>query len=193
MGNAVSSTHHERRSVPKKMQKNPEFRGAGCLFTNGDVVLAGYQTKRGDIIISGLGGNREEGESYLETALRETVEELFDIKEVPSTLIEDLKGALKPLSVKGKEVEGWGIYVTVVYTFEHLHTLLKYAKRAHIKTRVYETFPTTVSDLLLQRKASKGSSPPEIGYLTIIPIDSDYAGAPIKPEFLEDMETLYRK
>ena len=100
---------------------------------------------------------------------------------------------MKPLSVKGKEVDGWGIYVTVVYTFEHLQTLLKYAKKAHIKSRVYETFPTTVSDLLLQRRESKGSSPPEIEYLTIIPIESDYAGAPIKPEFLEDMETLYKK
>ncbi len=189
MGNTVSSSQRKSRRRSSKA----EFRGAGCMFTNGNVVLAGYQTKKGDITISGLGGNREEGESYIETALRETVEELFDIKEVPSKLLEDLKGALKPLSIKGKEVDGWGIYVTVVYTFEHLLTLLKYAKKARIKSSVYETFPTTVSDLLLQRRTSKGSSPPEIEYLTIIPIESDYAGAPIKPEFLEDMEALYKK
>ena len=179
-------------SAPRRKSK-PEFRGAGCVFTNGDTILAGYQKKKGDIVISGLGGSREEGESYMDTALRETIEELFDVKEVPPKCIETLKKVLKPISVRGKEVEDWGMYITVVYTFEQLETLLKYVEKARIKSPLYDTFPKTVSDLLLERNGDKGSSPAEIAYLTIIPSDSDYAKSPIQPEFLDDMRAIHKK
>jgi hypothetical protein len=153
-------------------------------------MLAGYQKKRGEIIMSGLGGSREEDESYMDTALRETVEELFHVKEVPPKCIDTLKKVLKPVSVRGKEVEGWGTYITVVYTFEQLQTLLKYAEKAHIKSPLYERFPKTVSDLLLERDATRGSSSPEIEYLTIIPTDIKYLHSPVKPEFVDDFSKI---
>ena len=192
MGNAESSPRRERRPSFKKGKEQPDFRGAGCLFTNGQTMLAGYQKKRGEIIISGLGGSREGEESYMDTALRETVEELFHVKEVPPKLRKALKKALKPKSVRGKEVEGWGVYVTVIFTFEDLETLLKYAEKVSLKSPIYETFPKTVSDLLFERNADRGSSAPEIEYLTIIPVDTDYADAPIHPEVLEDMKAIHR-
>jgi hypothetical protein len=184
MGNTESSPHRKSKA---------EFRGAGCVFTNGHTVLAGYQKKKGDIIISGLGGSREEGESYMDTALRETIEELFHVKEVPPKCIETLKKVLKPVRIRGKEVEDWGMYITVIYTFEQLETLLKYAEKANIKGPLYDTFPKTVSDLLLKRRANRGSSPPEIVYLTIIPSDSEYLNSPIQPEFLEDIAAIHKK
>ena len=192
MGNTESSPHPRRRPS-FKTRDGPEFRGAGCLFTNGEVILAGYQKKRGDIVITGLGGKREEDESYIDTALRETIEELFHVKKVPPKLIDTLKSHMKPTSVRGKEVPGWGIYVMVIYTFEDLKILLKYTERASIRTSLYNTFPKTVSDLLLERGLDRPSSPPEIAYLSIIPLDPDYANAPIQPEFLEDMEAIHRK
>jgi hypothetical protein len=193
MGNTESSPPKQKRRPSFKKRDGPDFRGAGCLFTNGEVILAGYQKKRGDIVITGLGGKREEEESYVDTALRETVEELFHVKEVPPKLIEALKTHMKPVSIRGKEVPGWGVYVMVIYTFEDLKTLLKYAERASIRTKLYDTFPKTVSDLLLERGTGPNSSPPEIAYLSIIPLDPDYANAPIQPEFLEDMEAIHRK
>lgn len=192
MGNAESSPRRERRPSFKKGKERPEFRGAGCLFTNGLTMLAGYQKKRGEIIMSGLGGSREEDESYMDTALRETVEELFHVKEVPPKLRKALKKVLKPKSVRGKEVEGWGVYITVIFTFEDLETLLKYAERVSLKTPIYDTFPKTVSELLFERNPHRGSSPPEIEYLTIIPVDTDYADVPVQPELLEDMKGIYR-
>lgn len=189
MGNTESSPRHQRRAS-KREQLSDSFRGAGCLFTNGKTVLAGYQRKRGDIIISGLGGSRQEHETFIETALRETIEELFDIKEVPSKLLEGLKDKLRPASIKGKEVPDWGIYVQLVYTFEDLQVILKYVERAAIKSPLYESFPRTISDLLLKRNPHRRSSSPEIEYLTIIPVDTAYMDAPIKPEFIEDCRNL---
>jgi hypothetical protein len=154
------------------------------------MVLAGYQRKRGDVIISGLGGSRRDDETFIETALRETLEELFDIKEVPPKLLEDLKGKIRPASIKGKEVPDWGIYVQLIYTFEDLQVILKYVERAAIKTHLYESFPRTISDLLLKRNPRTRSSSPEIEYLTIIPAAADYVGAEFQPEFLEDLNNL---
>jgi hypothetical protein len=184
--------HRERRASFKKGEERPSFRGAGCLFTNGLTILSGYQKKKGKNIISGLGGSREENESYMDTAFRETIEELFHVNEVPSKLLDTLKRVLKPKSVIGKDVEGWGIYVTVIFTFEDLETLLKYAERVSLKTPIYDTFPNTLSDLLLERNPRQGSHVPEIEYLTIIPLDIKYADALVQPELIEDMKAIYK-
>jgi hypothetical protein len=41
--------------------------------------------------VSGLGGKREEGEEFWTTALRETVEELFELSTVPPGWIEQIQ------------------------------------------------------------------------------------------------------
>ena len=57
------------------------FRAAGSVFTDSKIILAGYQPRKKKPFISGIGGKREEGESYMDTAIRETVEELFEFKD----------------------------------------------------------------------------------------------------------------
>ena len=52
------------------------------MFTDGIRVLAGRQNKSGKI--GGFGGKSHGGESRTETALRETIEELFGILDVPA-------------------------------------------------------------------------------------------------------------
>jgi hypothetical protein len=47
-----------------------------------------------------------------------------------------------------------------------------------------------VSDLLLERDATRGSSSPEIEYLTIIPTDIKYIHSPVKPEFVDDFSKI---
>jgi len=167
-----------------------EFRGAGCMFTNGRTVLGAYQSKRGTITISGLGGNRNKCETFMETALRETVEELLDVKDVPLTLLRTLEASMKPKSIRGKYVDGWGIYVVVIYTFEDLLKMLKCADNAVIQSPLYRTFPRTISSLLLDRNPA-ASPHTEITHLSILPAGRPYATASIHPDLLEDMAALY--
>lgn len=66
------------------------FKAAGVAFTNGRHVLAGYQPHKKHPSISGIGGSREHGESYMQTALRECVEELFEPPTIPKGLLPKL-------------------------------------------------------------------------------------------------------
>jgi 8-oxo-dGTP pyrophosphatase MutT (NUDIX family) len=51
--------------------------GAGCIFTDGNLILAGYQPK--GPYISGIGGSSFDGEEPIVTAMREVMEELLGI------------------------------------------------------------------------------------------------------------------
>jgi hypothetical protein len=166
-----------------------EFRGAGCMFTNGRTVLGAYQSKRGIITISGLGGNRNECETFMVTALRETLEELLDVQEVPPGLIQRLEKELRPTSIRGKYVDGWGIYVVVIYTFEDLLKILKRAEEASVKSPLYTKFPRTLSTLLLDRDPAMNPNT-EITYLTILPVGTPYSHTPIHQDLVEDMDSL---
>jgi hypothetical protein len=55
---------------------------AGIVFTNGTHILAGYQPRKKNPHISGLGGSKQKDESYMQTAWRETLEELFELKDI---------------------------------------------------------------------------------------------------------------
>jgi len=161
------------------------------MFTNGRVVLGAYQSKRGTISISGIGGSRDGDETFIETALRETVEELFDVKDVPKRLLNTLEKSLRPTSIRGKDVGGWGLYVLVIYTFEDLETILKCAASS-LNTPLYAKFPRTVSALLLDRNPAK-SPHTEITYLTLIPVGEQYATTKIHPDLIEDMAHSSKK
>jgi hypothetical protein len=66
-----------------------DYIAAGCIFTNQTHVLAALQTKRGVEKISGLGGMKKTGESCERTALRETLEELFELPKDESEVNDD--------------------------------------------------------------------------------------------------------
>ena len=61
---------------------------AGIMFTDGKLVLAGYNSKH--LFISGIGGKIKENETPILTAVRETVEELFELEEIPGRLLDRL-------------------------------------------------------------------------------------------------------
>jgi len=129
-------------------------------------------------------------ETFMETALRETVEELLDIKGIPKGVLRSLERALRPTSIRGKYVDGWGLYIVVIYTFEDLLKILKCADKAAIQSPLYRTFPRTISNLLLDRNPA-ASPHTEITHLSILPAGQPYTTASIHPDLLEDMAALY--
>lgn len=131
--------------------------GAGCMFTDGIRVLAGYQTKTGKI--GGFGGKSHPGESHIDTARRETIEELFGILDVPAELIAKL-----PISQSTIE---YPEYTCFVYNFEDLQTFIRRAGR-YMNSPIYAVFPATVWELIQKRMVSDSV---EVGELYLMPVE----------------------
>lgn len=162
------------------LQKYPEYTAAGCLFVAGSVALAGVQKQflvgvgKRNPVLSGLGGRREPNDiDWLHTALRETVEELFNVKDISVTLLNRLRHALPVRSA----VETGG-YVMIQYSFEDLVILLTCC--ASLVSPLYKVQPRTVQDLIVKRCVGSG----EIGSLALVP---RLTGVTLDPHFEEDL------
>lgn len=126
-----------------------KVKAAGCMFVDASQILVGLHTphKRSEVRVCGLGGKTEPGESWYTTAIRETVEELFHISTVPTSLIDAL-ACIHPIRVIYQESEG---YVCIVYNLGDLPRFLKICRR-FLHSPLYNSFPRTVEDLLRRRK-----------------------------------------
>lgn len=164
--------------VPSSIPELGEFTAAGTVFTNGNTVLAGYQKEDRTPSINGIGGHRVGTETYMQTAIRETVEELFAIRDVPGSLIETLVRSLKPARAHKS-----GSYVMVVYTFADLEALMKIVEKSIKRSPLYSTFPKTVSSLIFDRNPDV-TPRPEIIHLCILPV---VKGCFIDSQLLDDM------
>lgn len=154
--------------------------GAGCIFTNGNHVLAGLQKKKGEFIISGIGGTRESDETFDVNAIRETVEELFDISNVDATLIKKICDTLHP---KDRFLHGG--YGVLVYDFDQLVTMLRIVKdHATDASPVYRTFPSTIDELILKRVSREDS---EINTLYLLPVIENVR---MDDYFLQDIDRV---
>jgi hypothetical protein len=131
--------------------------------------------------VSGIGGKREGAETYMETAIRETVEELFGVSQVPLALIHRIITTVKAISVKQM-----GPYVMVVYNFNDLEKVLEIVGRYLKKCPLYNKIPKRLMPLILERKIPV-TPRPELFYLAILPIVKN---ASVDVEFLEDIETI---
>jgi hypothetical protein len=161
----------------------PEYKASGCLFAEGSVVLAGVQKQflvannQRKPVLSGLGGRREDGDvDWIHTAFRETVEELFHLKDVSVALINRLRIAL-PLR---HSVENNG-YVLLQYSFDDLTVLLTLCKS--LSSPLYAVQPRTVQDLLVKRRIMSC----EIGSLALVP---RLQGVTLDPHFDEDLARI---
>jgi len=130
------------------------------MFTDGIRVLGGLQIKTGKI--GGFGGKCLPGESRSETALRETIEELFGVVHVPSELIAKL-----PASQNFIE---YPEYTCFVYNFDDLQTFIRRAGRYIQSSPMYAVFPLTVWELLQNRIFPESA---EVGELYLIPTDGE--------------------
>ena len=160
------------------------FTGAGCLFCNDQYVLGGYQPRKQKPMISGLGGKKEDGEEVYTTALRETIEELFELETVPLEWIESIQQEL------GSRVQvPNGEYISIVYSFEDLHRILQILQTKGAQSPLYEEFPTNLLSLLFNRKQLDW--PPEISHLVLLPRVSHPKDCPfVSPYFLKDIRLL---
>ena len=156
---------------------------AGVLFTNGTHVLGGYQPKKESPCISGIGGKRElRDTSFLYTGLREFLEEIFAIEPNPS-YIELIQEHVTPLRI----VELGG-YINIVYSFTDLDTILVLLSKNGATSRLYDTFPLTLIDLIFTRKITDEQ---EITSLAILPRVSTHGDGPfVGREFIKDMRYI---
>jgi hypothetical protein len=157
----------------------PSYTGAGILFTEGPVAIAGVQKhyKSSETVLSGFGGRRESSDQdWVHTAFRETVEELYNTTNVPMKLIHALRRQIvslkPPLYTSG--------YVVIQLDFTDLRSFLKICRK-FLLCEIYKQMPTTLDDLILKRCPSSSS---EIGALALIPVAKTIT---IDPDFLNDL------
>ena len=164
---------------------DPEkFKAAGVAFTNGVHVLAGYQPHKKHPSISGIGGSREPGESYMQTALRECVEELFEPTSVPKRLLPKLA------QIAPQKVTQSGSYINAIYSFDDLQAMLAIMKRAGLRSPMYVTFPKNLTELIMNRVATSAISSDkaaEISHLALLPVVAQAADTLMDPYFVADM------
>ena len=161
------------------------YKAAGIVFTNGSHVLGGYQPFKKKPFVSGIGGMRREGETYLDTAIRETLEELFEFEEIPDSLNKHLVSTLS-----SKKIILTQSYVSVICSFVDLQDLLNTLNWFDLHSNVYTDMPNNLTELLFNRKTSK-EKPHEISHLCLLPIvDHNLKNPYMDTYFLEDISKL---
>jgi len=145
---------------------------AGCLFTDGEHVLAGLQKGR----LNGFGGKSEEGEPVYITAWRETLEELFGF--CSDTLLYEIVTFIRYTTVMEDPH-----YTCYVYTFTDLEKVLSIIRKYHMPSPFYRRFPRNVSELIFLRRATCC----EVQALALLPLHSDVR---VAPEFQSDICAL---
>lgn len=139
-----------------------DFDAAGVAFITNTHILTGYQPHKSQPSITGIGGKREQGESYIQTALREAVEEIFHVSYIDHRLLVKLTHTCKPLTTIVQNS-----YVIVVYDFETLNSFLKIIKSYDIDTPLYDKFPLNWSDLIFNRRVHPNA---EVSHLALLPL-----------------------
>lgn len=163
------------------------FKSAGCLFTNDNYVLAGYQARKQKPFLSGLGGKRQGEETSFVTALREAIEELFELQTVSLEWIEEIYQSIPPLTVFQN-----GEYVILHYSFQNLEDMLYILSNKNISSPLYTVFPLTLQQLLFDRK--KIHPPAEISHLALLPLlDHSFDTPLVSSHFLKDLRILLEK
>jgi hypothetical protein len=141
---------------------NESYKAAGTVFTDGRVFLAGHQPHKRIPMISGIGGKREDGEKPMYTAVRETLEELFEFKNIPKAFIEEVIECVHP-----KRILKNGSYILIEYNFDDLVEILHLVKRGRMSSPLYKKIPDSLINLILTRIVDNNS---EITHLALLPL-----------------------
>jgi len=172
----------KKKSILSKVNINTHinYTSAGSLYTNNKLVLCGYQQNKQNSTISGFGGKKETtDESYIETAIRETLEELFNI--VPNKEIIHLINA----NINHNKLIIQDNYYMLVYSFDDLELMLNLLNKNQITSKLYDSFPVTLSDLILNRKINNES---EISHICLLPLKQNIT---INNEFIKDINHFF--
>jgi hypothetical protein len=169
---------------PIQVPRYDIFMGAGCVFTDGKHILGGYQPHKAKPCISGIGGHAEGGESYLQTAYRETIEEIFHVSTVPKALVDTLIRTMTPRNIRMKKG-----YVLVQFTFTDFEIFLRLCKQAKLQSPLYTKLPKNLLDTIQMRKTNKEA---EISALCLLPIVNHNSRICqfVHPGFLHDLSEI---
>lgn len=174
---------------PGSLPSYPEYTGAGILFAEGPVALAGIQkyyrvVKGAQAVLSGLGGAKEAADTdWLDTAWREVIEELLGVPVVPTALLRALRASVPlPIPPRTSYMSG---YVLLHLGFAHLTKALALCRSHGLRGPLYKTTPVSVSDLIFLRCASNHT---EIGPLALLPVSHRFV---VAGEFMGDLATYH--
>ena len=149
--------------MPPVAEEYRTWTGAGLVFTNGDLILCGYEPHKKIPAIYGIGGKRESTDTtYYHTAFREAFEEILGVGP-PAGLVGTLAGAARPQ----KTVKVGGGYIMIQYTFADLAHFLDIMRRAGVRTLFYTKAPRTLEDLLIRRLCRAST---EMTHLCVLPV-----------------------
>jgi len=136
---------------------------AGVVFKSETHVLMGYKLHDG--IITGIGGKPIGDEVPIRTAFREAVEEIFGIQPEPSLLT----ALVSEFSVRGMaENKGYKMFIL---TLDDLLVFMRIVRDSVRVSPFYHSFPSSLEDLILTRRAPKSV---EIVSLALLPITPDH-------------------
>lgn len=156
---------------------------AGVVFTDGNLMLCGYQPHKSMPCISGIGGKCEPNEDAFSCAIREMIEELFEIKNNIPGLLWTCKEVSPRTSFVNQN------YYIVMYSFDDLERILRALENMGAQSPLYDVFPTCLLDLLFKRKSDYITS--EISHLALIPIIEHNLVHPfVDTNLLDDMRTI---
>ena len=136
---------------------------AGILFTDKSMVLAGYNARTGKI--TGIGGKKNGNELPYQTAVRETIEELFELEYIDTHVLKTLSEYLKfDICIASPD------YTTFVMSFCDLEFILNFLLKFNLKSTVYPFMPRTINELLFMRLDNDKA---EISKLVLLPCKSN--------------------
>ena len=163
-------------------------RGAGIIFTDGSVILCGWEPRkrRGRGGIYGIGGKTEAGDhgDYRLTAAREMLEELFGLHSpVPYQLVL----AIAALPVVHTEIID--SYVIIQHSFATLGLIMGLVRKETVSVPLYPRgAPQTLEALLLERQWQDST---EFAQLCILPVVSTRLH--ISSELVDDIRRLAKQ
>ena len=129
------------------------------MFKSETHVLMGYQPDKN--MISGIGGKPIGNETSIETAFRETIEELFGLQPSKSLMEVLVNNFGFKSEVKNDS------YTMFIYTIDELLHFLCVVKSYSESSPYYTNFPTSLDSLLFDRRTPLGV---EVSHLCMVPI-----------------------
>lgn len=136
---------------------------AGVVFKSETHVLMGYKPHDG--IITGIGGKPIGDEVPIRTAFREAVEEIFGIQP-ESEVLNSLVSQFSPRGMA--ENKGYKMFILTIDDLLVFMTIVRDSARV---SPFYRSFPSSLEDLILTRRAPKSV---EIVSLALLPITPDH-------------------
>jgi hypothetical protein len=162
------------------------YKGAGMIFTDGSVVLCGWEPRKRRPGLYGIGGKAENAvdqRDYRITAAREVLEELYGAP--PPGRLVDTVAATLCVDASGTEmVDG---YVMIRRDFRGLQRLLRLVAASGFRSPLYVArMPRTLEELVFSRHSAAAT---EMAQLCLLPVA---ARAPrISGDLGDDIERIW--